>query len=358
MVSRVEEKSFVTADQDVNTAILSLNRDPTAAEPTGTVDEQKGVEAILHAPSNTTLANQDTAGFSMTHPDTVLMPDGSTIGPIAFIDQTRVVGGGANGTAVAVTNELPSSKGEYTFQAGSGDLMGVRNQANTTSALRLINAPMVTVQHLGGSKLSGRTSSSATALTPSGSREVRATTHAEFGKLSILPTQFAAGGIVIIQNFVGDETCVSTGTLATGVTTGSWSATLNYYQDLTADSNDNGTYTTLALSGGVGVAGADPLAALDPSRGGTNKKVLNNGGAGDDPSDLWLFDNPSASQNGYLKTFTTLKTMGATKTATESTVTMGQAITIGTVRTDAGNAQSELTINAAQMSCEAVDKRG
>jgi prepilin-type N-terminal cleavage/methylation domain-containing protein len=348
-VASVEERAFVVADQEIEAGRLTLLRDQTATEAGVTLASGVGVTAALHAPPNLNPAPGSTAPeLVVSHADVVRMADGSSLTEIAALDDTAVT---SSGTGVQVVNELPSAQGAFDFPAASGtDLLWVRNQVDPASPLRLANVPMVTLEHATPNRVKGSTSALGTALVPSGSRKVETSAHAEFGTLSLLPTDFAPDGVVRITNFSADILCRATGTAATAEATGSWAATLTYFQDSDPEEGVTGSYVTVAgFNGSTSATGVDPLVALKAA----NPIVLD---APEGEPDLHLFDKPG--QQGYLTDFTSLKTLTRSTSAATASVTIPQTFALQTAVTDPGNPASFLGVRAAQMSCEAVDRRG
>lgn len=349
-VSSVEERAFVVADQEIRTGVLTLRRDQSPAGPATTLATSEGASAILHAPPNLRPAPTTTSvEATVVHPDDVRRPDGTPLSQIAALDDTTVVG---SGTGVEVVSELPFAEGEFDFSGAVGsDLLWVTNQSagGSDSPLRLTDVPMVRVGHTSASRVSGESAATATAIVPAGSRMVETSAHAEFGYLSLLPTDFAPEGILRISDFRADATCRATGSSATATATGSWSATLSYFQDLRAGGGPAGYVGVPGFNGSETSVEEDPLVALRQA----NPIVYDAPGL---EPDLHLFEK--SGEPGYLASFTSLKRIDASSGATTASVTIPQAFAIETNVTDPANPESFLGIRAAQMSCEAVDRRG
>jgi prepilin-type N-terminal cleavage/methylation domain-containing protein len=360
VVSRVEQRNFVTADQDVQTADISLVKDGTATDPPATIDDFSGAQEVLHAPpslapGSASPPNVVQGNANITHVPTLPLPGSGSLQTVAHVEDTRVVGpvtAGVGGTGVQVVSELPTAQGQFDYTDDTGpNLFELFNQALFGGTLLFDqSAPMVAVKHSATQRLTGRTNGTVTPITVPAARKVETNLTGGFGLLAMLPTTFAPQGIVRVNDFSATMQCRSTGTLATGVTTGSWTGAFTFYQDADGDLQDDGAYVSVAgFNGTEAGAGTDPMVALKSS----NALVRDRPGTSED---LYLFDK--AGQPGYLQSVTVLRDLLDSKTATESTVTMGQAFTINTVRTDPGSVNSTISVKVAQMSCEAVDKRG
>lgn len=349
----VEIRSVASASIDSGGGSLVLSNEQSASTPGSILDSAYGAQASHRASPNTVPAVTTAVEDTIQHPGLL----SQTIG---FIDDTAVneisPPSGVQRAGVSITDGLPKATTDAAFTGGVGDLFWATNQADTGSAAIKRFAPlsnMFTVSRPSGSdRVETSTYAEATATNPLSTRKVEATAHAELPRLSILPTTFASGGVIRIDNFVADVGCKSTGSSASGSVTGSWTATLRYWVD--SDPSNNlalGGYINpaLTISGNVTPTGSvDPLAAIEAA----NPLVYD----GLSPlNDVYLFEKDGKS--GYLESWASNFALTATKDDNTSRVSLPYAISIETAKTDSVNDETRFTVEVGKMSCQAVDNR-
>jgi Tfp pilus assembly protein PilV len=343
--SRIESRTVTSADQTVETGRLTLTREEVGAEGAVTLADEFGASVGLHAPPNSYLA-PDVLGnpVAIAHPDLGLT--------VASLGLSRVEDPGAK-----VEADLPTATGGFGFDTLSGLSYAVFNDPGPdgSAELHLTADPMLSVEGIGFSELSGATNANATALTPSSGRKVESTATARFGKLRMLPADFIIhpdASVIVISDFSASLTCRATATAGTSAATGSWSATLQYWADIDPDDGiAEGDYVSIPLSGAIGSEATDPLATLKAS----NPLVFDHG---DPAKDVYLFEDGDVA--GYLSDWSSrpriesaLDTSGRT-----STVDLDGAIQIVTSAVNPAVPRSMVTASVGAMSCEAVDMRG
>lgn len=351
--SKIELKNFATATQDSRAGKFTLTRQEFDGVSGAIVSDVSAAQSLLSAPPNTSPATRvDAAAVTVAS-------DGLTPSQlIGGATTTSVNESSSPNSGVSVLNQLPTAVGNFSYTAGNGpDHFWVNNQAETgnTSTLKLDPLKKIfSIHRVADKRLRGNTSATSTALAPVTGRKVETLAHAEASKMVLLPTLFATGdaGVVVIDNFVADVSCKSTGNAATSAVTGTWSATLKYWRDTTADNLPNGSYSApIALSGTLGSTAADPLAAISRS---TNPVVYDGLTASDD---VYLFDDPALGRKGYLDSWSSKPFIGSSNTAKKSTVDMQFAIEIVTAKTNLNNDQTKLAITIGKLSCNAEDLR-
>ena len=349
----IEIRSFSAAQTDNNAGTLVLARDATAGDPDsgGVLDSVFGASAGFRSPPNSVPAIVTVSSDTIDHPD--LVPAGVDMG---FLGQSSVNDSTVSTPAAQVLNGLPKAAGNFTFPGGTGtNVFWVSNQANRSDPLLQLHPTkdMFTVLHNPQERLKGDTYTEATDILPAAGRKVEATADGEIGKIIVLPTSFATGdqGMVVIDDFVVEVDCKSTGLLATSVATGSWSASLKYWRDNNpSDGLPIGSYSpAVAISGSTTGGGTDPLAAIKTA----NPVVFDLPGT---LSDVHLFTTGGVS--GYLEDWSTTPDMTTFKDAQNVRVSMDRAINMVTARTDISNEETKLTIDIGKVSCQAADKRG
>ena len=373
-VSEVDIRAFASADQEVNAAEIVLAReeftDATGAvQPGETLATISGANPSLHAPPNLLPAPVATAGAqSLVH--TELTPN-KTIAEISATSANNALPAPASTPGVQVTSELPVSAGNFTFSGGSGTPhFWVDNQADVSNAaVRQLDPArhVMTLFRQGGAYIAGRSSATTTPITDPNTRRVETRATGSFARLELLPSipvgTASNRGVVIIENFAANLTCKatnsSTGTNAAAAT-GSWSATLKYWQDSNpGDGITAGSYQTLpldgSLSGGTS-GGVDQLAARSRE---SNVVVIDSFLLNSSLTpQVWLFDDPARGRIGFLDEWSSQPIISSSVTATDVRVNLSSAINIVTARTDEKNLESKLTVSIGKQSCQAVDARG
>lgn len=343
-ISTVGLKNFASADQESRAADMMLSQQEYLGTPGSITQDAAGAQAIYNAPPT------QTVGVSATAPaQTVNAPSGITIaGGIGGFTGTDVNEAISPLPAALTTNELPRAAGNFGFPGNSTEEFWVTNQADTSSSslLQLVpGAHVFSVQQPSGGGQTKRIFGSSYAETfpvsPSALR-VRATAKAQVDAVNLLPTGYNSNkALITFTAFIASADCQVAGTTSTA--TGSWSGTLKYR---TAAGNQ-----TVNL-GGSTTAGAWATNLL-PDPAVTNPLV---GGTAGTATAVYLFDQPG--KPGFIDSwsYTPLMTASTPDTKTAK-VSMVNALTIVTSKTDPQNPQSKLTISIGALSCEAVDKR-
>jgi Tfp pilus assembly protein PilV len=346
------------ADESTRAAQVVLTREETATEAAVTLANVSGASSTVHAPPNSypapgASAPEQTVSYQVSDTETV---------PVAFIDDTVVEGPTPFSLGAQIINELPRAGGKFRFSgpaAAGQPTMWVDNQAERgpTSPLKLDpTVHLVTVEKDGATpRMSGQSTAEATPQSPPAGRKVEVKSSAQLAKLSVFPTTFITGpenAVLVVDNFTASLTCTSTANVATAAVTGSWSATLRYWQDSDpADGIAAGSYSApVSLTGSLS-GGTDPLAAIKAS----NPLVY------DDPldaNDLYLFEG--GGRKGY---FTDMKTRPLISSIVGSggRSTFGSiqgAIEMATAPTSSTNSSSTMSVLVGSLACDAVDRRG
>jgi Tfp pilus assembly protein PilV len=343
--SRIESRTVTSADQTVETGRLTLTREEVGSNPAVTLADVFGASENLHAPPNSYPA-PDVVGspVAVTHPDLGLT--------VATLGLTKV-----DDPGVKVDADLPTATGGFGFTTSTGLSYAVFNNPGPDgiTQLHLAGGPMLSVEKIGSSELSGATNAYATALAPQAGRKVEATATGGFAKLRMLPADFIIhpdASVIVITDFSASLTCRATATAGTSAATGSWSATLRYWADLNPnDSLPVGGYVSVPLSGAVGSRATDPLAPLKAS----NPLVFDHLNPA---KDVYLFDGGGVK--GYLSDWSSRPRIQSSVDASgrSATVDLDGAIQIVSSAVNPAVSRSKVTASVGAMSCEAVDKRG
>jgi prepilin-type N-terminal cleavage/methylation domain-containing protein len=359
--SAVATRSLAAADQETRTAYVTLTEEEFAGNPATTVANESGASAFLHAPPNSFLAPSVNEDEKLIEYE---MSDGSDF-EVARFDDTR-----AENHGVQVLNELPKSQGSFRFSGGVGlgndPSFWVDNQADRGLTSELLIHPLdhvFAIERDASARLAGQTSAQATAVS-SAARRVEGHAEASFGKLFLIPTTFVTSlerTVIVVRDFQASLTCYSTANPVTSSVTGEWSATLSYWRDREDIAPNDGValgqYVDVPVSGTIGSADPDPLAALKT----TNPRVYD---AVDDSKDVFLFEETDADGNvvkkGYLRELVSTPAPEAFEDGTgrESRVNLDAAIRIDTAPMTPGVESTAMSVSIGKLSCEAVDKRG
>lgn len=350
--SFIELKNFAIAEQETSAAKVTLTRQEFGAAPGFIVSDQQGAQSVLAAPPDTSPAGR-VDGLPFTTTSDGLSPSQT----IAGVTNTSVNETATPATGVSVPNQLPSSSGNFAFTSGNGpDHFWVNNQKESGGVGSLLqfedNTKIFSVHRLADKRLTGRSSAVATAVAPTSSRKVETTAHAEAKRMVLLPTSFASGGVVVIDDFIADVGCKSTGTLGSATVSGTWQATLRYWRDTTNNGLAFGGYSLpIPLSGSLGSTATDPLAEISKSNNPlVYDSVVSSG-------DIYLFDDPAAGREGYLDSWSSRPEIFNSKTATKSSVNIDFAMQIVTAQTNPTNEQTKLALTIGKLSCSAEDLR-
>jgi hypothetical protein len=330
----------------VVTGRLLLTREEAAPDPAVTLADAFGATESLHAPPNSAVTPTPKGGFTVTHPDLGLAV-GSLGSSVVDAPSVQVIGG------------LPMATGGFEFNNSGTPSYSMLNDPGSQGAseLHLAGGPMLSVQRVGTSELSGTTTAFGTPTS------VEATAGAEFAKVRILPTDFITHSdqsVVVMTDFTASLTCRAVPG-GSAVAMGTWSATLWYWaaanddddegDDDESDDDDEGEYVPVPLSGSTGSTAIDPLAAIKAS----NPLVYDDD---DSEEDVYLFDGGGVT--GYLEDWSSLPAIpfATPPGGRDSRVDLGGAIQIVTAPVNPGVPASKVTASIGAMSCQAVDKRG
>ncbi|CAN5708249.1 hypothetical protein BH18ACT15_BH18ACT15_08550 [soil metagenome] len=359
--SRIATESVAGADQtvDAGSAVLTQVDPPTAD---GGVASIFGAASALSAPPNAYPGpTVSAAAASLPNP----LVTGSPI--VARLGASQVYLPG-----VRVVNELPEATGTFKFTeaggVGSQPTYWATNQASATGYLGLdTTLPMVSVDKVWTtSRSTGGTNAVATALTPTAGRKVGSAANASLARLDLLPTTFISDtragytdykSVIVLTGFSASVACNSTAnpaTLAESARTGSWTATLNYFTDSNpANGVPVGTYQQVTIGGTTAATGTNTLGSVRT----TNPLVYDKA---DNTQDVYLFEDSAANKKGYLKSWSSLFTVGDKSADTNrrtTSVNLKGAISIDTARTDPSKPATELQVAIGSLSCQAEDKR-
>jgi hypothetical protein len=351
--SQVSTKGISSSDSSSSLGSAILTQADFGSDQGATVASIEGASKAIGSPPTS-------SSGAVTNGGAILTP------PIGFFtDQLVIAGLSANRVttiSTQVTNNLPQGSNSFGYDNAGSQSFWVTNQKSSTSYMLLDPVqPMVEVDKGLSTRSSGSTAASSTAVTPSASRKVETTATVSVPKVSILPTGFicasalldptCSGGdrsVVVISNFTSTIDCKSTTSSSTTAATGSWSATLKYW-----DGTQN-KYISQALSGSAGSTATDPVATLKS----LNPVVLDQPGTSDD---VHLFD--IGSVKGYLKDMSDVVNVPATTSATftNTTVSLTGAIQIQTMPTNpsiSGENPTGINVTIGGLSCSAKDARG
>lgn len=348
--SSLSSRALAEADQEVRGARASLVRQEYVDAsgnivPAVTLQDTAAAASILHAPPNPVISPVSGGNFTMTHPEIPSLP-------IAFVGNTTVM---ETGAATEVVNELPRAIGNLRYTStGNVPTMWVNNQADIGSSTELMLSPgtnegMVTFVRSGPNRMRADTSAQAYSLTTSGGGYVESKANASFYEMRLFPTTFVTAterAVVRITDFTASFTCKAVASTGTAVATGTWSATLRYWEDPPGAATPAYTMRTI---GGSTAGTSQPLTFA------YNPLVYDNpvGTA----NDLYLFRDDALGRKGYLLEMTSTPTPASTNTGGSTSVSMDHAIEIITAPTKPGVGETALNITIGSLSCGAADNR-
>lgn len=351
--SLISTKAISTADQSVVAGKATLTQEDFGDTQGSTLSTMSGALSTLGAPPNSTAGPITNPGSTMASPAGLF----ATPMNLAGMSSNQVTAASAQ-----VNNNLPQASGSFQFNNSGSDSFWVNNQNNPTSYLQLDpTQPMVDIDRGSSTRVSGSTSAVSTDVVPASSRKIESTAAGTMNKLSILPTGFICTGsnpdpscsggdrsVIVISNFQASLDCKSTASSSTAAATGSWSATLQYWD------GTQKKYISVPLAGSVGSTATDPVTALKAS----NPLVFD---SPDDTQDVHLFD--TGTTKGYLKDLSDVVNIPATKdgTGANTSVTLNGAISVVTASTDptvSGDNPTGINVTVGSMSCTAKDARG
>ncbi|MDQ3951659.1 MAG: type II secretion system GspH family protein [Actinomycetota bacterium] len=347
--SSLTSRAMAEADQEVRGGRATLVRQEYVdgggnIVPAATLQDTAGAAAFLHAPPNPVISPVSGGNFTMSHPEIPSLP-------VAFVGNTTVM---ETGAATEVVNELPRAVGNLRYTStGNHPTIWVNNQADLGSSSELMLAPlsnegMVTFVRSGSNRMRADTSAQAYSLTTSGGGYVESKANAAFYEMRLFPTTFVTStdrAVVKITNFTASFTCKAVASTGAQVATGTWSATLSYWEDPPLAPPG---YTNVSISG---------------TTAGTAQPLTFNGNplVYDSPLgeafDLYLFRDDSLGRKGYLLELSTTPTPAVTNTDGSTSVSMDHAIEIITAPTKPGVNETALNITIGNLSCGAVDNR-
>ena len=359
-IADIEIRNFASASVEAEAGELTLSAQETATETGELLETVLGASsARLTAPPNQSplpaISDSD-PDASINHPDLAFSPE------VAHLANESSVNEALSNAEIEVTNNLPRAVTQFALNPGVGIAsIWVDNQADTSAtAIRKLDpfSHVLTISKLGSARLSGTSTAEATAVLPTASRKVESTATAGFGKMVLLPTSFIGGdkGVIVIENFSATLTCRSTGSLASAVATGSWSATIKYWSDTNNNGLQSGSYKTLQTASTPGVVtGSTTSSDADPFNGftGVNNPLVYDSLV--DANDVYLFEE--TGKIGYLTSFDIDPLITAFTQTNSSRVAIEQAMNIVTAQTDPLNEETQLTIGIGKLACEAADRR-
>lgn len=348
--SSLTSRALAEADQEVRGARATLVRQEYVdgsgnIVPAVTLTDTAAAAAFYHAPPNPTISTTSGGNFTMSHPEISSLP-------IAFVGNTSVMESGA---AIEVVNELPRAAGNLRYTAtGNSPTMWVNNQADIGSSTELMLSPttsegMVTFIRSGSNRMRADTSAQAFSLTSSGGGYVESKANASFWEMRLFPTTFVTAterAVVRITDFEANFHCKAVASTGTSIATGTWRATLRYWEDPPGSASP--AYQTKTLTGTT-AGTAQPL-TFD-----YNPLVFDN--LVDNTKDLYLFRDDALGRKGYLLEMTSNPTPSLTNTGGSTSVSMDHAIEIITAPTKPGVNETALNITIGNLSCGAVDNR-
>lgn len=348
--SSLSSRALAEADQEVRGARAMLVRQEYIDSsgnivPAVTLQDTAAAASVLHAPPNPTITTVSGGNFTMSHPEIPSLP-------IAFVGNTSVM---ETGAATEVVNELPRAVGNLRYTStGNVPTMWVNNQADIGSSTELMLSPlsnegMVTFVRSGSNRMRADTSAQAYSLTTSGGGYVESKANASFYEMRLFPTTFVSGSeraVVRITDFTASFHCKAVASTGTSIATGTWSATLRYWEDPPGAALPG--YTTKTVGGSTDGT-AQPLTFA------YNPLVYDNpvGTA----NDLYLFRDDALGRKGYLLEMTSTPTPSSTNTGGSTSVSMDHAIEIITAPTKPGVGETALNITVGSLSCGAADNR-
>lgn len=351
--SSIETRSVSAADHETRAARLTLAAEEFNGVPGSVLQDLFGATSLLHAPADIWYAPTATgAENSLSYQKS---PTATPL-PIAFAGTTT-----ATNTGAKVGTDLPAAEGAFSF-TGADPIYWVDNQASTGSRTELLlhaSRNMLQIRKA-TSGLSGSTKAETLALTPPTLRKVETSVSARVGRLDLFPTTFInteQRAVIVIRDFQLDLKCTSTANATSAGVTGTWSAQLKYWMDLSNNNKDDGAYGTVAggygtettLSGSI-AGGTEALESVQTA----NPLVYD---APNDTNDVYLFATPT--QRGYLSDWSMNPQVLSSEDAEGRTTTASVegAIQIITSPTNPAIAASALHVSLGKASCEAVDKR-
>lgn len=348
--SSLTSRTLAEADQEVRGARATLVRQEYVdgagnIVPAVTLQDTAAAAAVFHAPPNPTISTVSGGNFTMSHPEIPSLP-------IAFVGNTSVM---ETGAATEVVNELPRAVGNLRYTStGNAPTMWVNNQADIGSSTELMLSPganegMVTFVRSGSNRMRADTSAQAFSLTSSGGGYVESKANASFWEMRLFPTTFVTAterAVIRITDFQASFHCKAVASTGTAIATGTWSATLRYWEDPPGATAPG--YQTKTLTGTT-AGGALPL-TFD-----YNPLVYDN--LVDNSKDLYLFRDDALGRKGYLLEMTSNPTPSAANTGGSASVSMDHAIEIITAPTKPGVNETALNITIGNLSCGAVDNR-
>lgn len=352
--SDIEIRAVASAAVDASGGELVLTASEFGTIPGEQLDSAFGAQTGYRAPPTNSPLPTTTAG------EGTIVHSGLVNETVGFIDDTAIYESTPSPGAVVVTNGFPKAMGNVAFTGGVGEHFWATNQAQNPD-LDPLSKQFDVLKHMfsvtrptGAPRTTSSTYAEATPEAPLANRKVHATANADAPRFVLLPTLFPSspGGVVVIDNFRAQIECKSTVGGATGVATGSWSATLNYWADRVPDDNlAVGDYVPVTIGGNTTPTfTADPLAAIKTANPLVYDSALSGG-------DIYLFSDPAQGRRGYLEDWSTTWAMNTVTDGQSSRVSMPFAISILTARTNPNNEESRFAVNIGKMSCQAVDKR-
>ena len=351
--STIETRSVSAADHETRAARLTLATEEFNGVPGSVLQDYSGATSLLHAPVDTWYAPTVTGVAN-----TVSYQSSPTATPINIAQASTT---SATNTGAKVGTDLPAAEGTWDF-TGADPIYWVDNQASTGSrAELLLHATRNMLQiRKGTGGMGGFTKATTLPLTPANSRKVETSVTAGVGRLDLFPTTFInleQRAVIVIRDFQLSLKCTSTANASSAEVTGTWSAKLKYWMDLTNNNKDDGGYGT--VSGGYGTehnlsgsisGGTELLESVQTA----NPLVYD---SANDVNDVYLFG--SDTRRGYLTDWSMNPQILSSEDAAGRTTTasLEGALQIITRPTNPSIAASALHVSLGKASCQAVDKR-
>lgn len=359
--STISLRTSAEANQVVQSGVLRVvdASDPSAPD----VALFEGASDVLSAPPDATQGAIDQGEGVVSLLD---------VGEVAGLDDTQA--GDSNPSSplalkVSTANDLPLAQGGFGYEDDDDDILWVDNPVALRPGPLDLDSDerLFALRSDDSDTLTGYTSASTGALGTS-DRGVTTLAHVEFKDLRLLPTEFASGGVIQIEEFVADVSCDSTVT-ASAAALRSWSARVRYWIE-PPGSGGSGDYSPWVPIGSASVT--DELDVIETENPLVNEDEANLDASGTSPNDVYLFPvshehvtvegTINHDHSGYLETWDMLENLGPGTVSGDRRVTtasVDNAITIVTAPIAAVSpyAPAQVTVSIGFLSCEARDNR-
>ena len=350
--SRIETQTYSTADQEARAGNIRIVRtNPQGSPPPPDLAYADGAVSVRHAPPAYSVRGIDSSAGQqvVSHPDLGTQ--------VSMLEPTNT-----NKVEVDVSSEIPVARGFFQSTAGAPQASEawVHNTQADFAGMLLdndTNDRMIAVRKGGDLDyfLYGY-SSAETGRLGLADRRVETNAFGQFESFKLLRLNLTTAlkpYLVEVQNFTAQVRCESKPDTAAADASASWSADLIFQADTTSDGRVNPTAQTMRLTG---APGADPLATIGAGAGKTNYLVNDPAGTS---RDIWLFDDPAQSRKGYLASWSTNKSLLASKSTNGRTTSasIDGAIRIDTAPLNPAVPETTVNVSIGKLRCEAVDNR-